>query len=45
MHWDTFKQGDYSTMGGDGGCRIGEVQYVFLLQSEPYIELHHSYTE
>ena len=25
MHWDTFKQ-DYSTMGGDGGCRVGEVQ-------------------
>ena len=26
MHWDSFKQGDYSTVGGDGGCRVGEVQ-------------------
>ena len=23
--WDTFKQDNYSTMGGDGGCRVGEV--------------------
>ena len=26
MHGDTFKQGDYSTAGGDGGCRVGEVR-------------------
>ena len=26
MHWGTFKQDDYSTVGGDGGCRVGEVQ-------------------
>ena len=25
MHWDTFKQDNYSTVGGDGGCRVGEV--------------------
>ena len=23
--WDTFKQDEYSTMGGEGGCRVGEV--------------------
>ena len=21
-----FKQGNYSTVGGDGGCRVGEVR-------------------
>ena len=26
MSWDTFKQDNYSTMGGDGGFRVGEVQ-------------------
>ena len=26
MHWDTFKQDNYSTVGEDGGCRVGEVQ-------------------
>ena len=26
MHWDTFKQDNYSTEGGDGGCRGGEVR-------------------
>ena len=26
MHWDMFKQDDYSTVGGDGGCRVGEVR-------------------
>ena len=26
MHWDTFKQDNYCTVGGDGGCRIGEVR-------------------
>ena len=26
MHWDTFKQDNYSTMGGDGGCRVSEVR-------------------
>ena len=26
MHWDTFKQDNYSTVEGDGGCRIGEVR-------------------
>ena len=26
MHWDTFKQYNCSTVGGDGGCRVGEVQ-------------------
>ena len=26
MHWDTFKQDTYSTVGGDGGCRVGKVQ-------------------
>ena len=25
MHWDTFKQDNYSTVGGDGGRRVGEV--------------------
>ena len=25
MHWDTFKQENYHTVGGDGGCRVGEV--------------------
>ena len=26
MHWNPFKQENYSTVGGDGGCRVGEVQ-------------------
>ena len=26
MHWDTFKQGNHSTVGRDGGCRGGEVR-------------------
>ena len=30
MHWNTFKQGNYSTVegdgGGGGGGRVGEVQ-------------------
>ena len=26
MHCDTFKQDNYSTVGGDGGCRVSEVQ-------------------
>ena len=26
MHWDTFKQGNHNTVGGDGGCRGGEVR-------------------
>ena len=26
MHWDTFKQGNHSTVGGDAGCRVGEVR-------------------
>ena len=26
MHWDIFKQHNYSTVGGDGGCRVNEVQ-------------------
>ena len=26
MHWDTFKQDKYSTVGGYGGCRVGEVR-------------------
>ena len=26
MHWDTFKQYNHSTVGGDGGCRVGEVR-------------------
>ena len=26
MHWETFKQDNYSTVGGDGGCRVGEVR-------------------
>ena len=25
MHWDTFKQDNYSAVGGDGGCRVGKV--------------------
>ena len=24
--WDTLKKGNHSTVGGDGGCRGGEVQ-------------------
>ena len=23
---DTFRQDNYSTVGGDGGCRVGEVR-------------------
>ena len=31
MHWDTFKQDDYSTVGGDGGCRVGDFEpFPFL---------------
>ena len=26
MHWDTFLEDNYSTVGGDGGCRVGEVR-------------------
>ena len=26
MHWDTFKQGNHSTVGGDGRCSGGEVR-------------------
>ena len=26
MHWDTFKQENYSTVGRYGGYRVGEVQ-------------------
>ena len=26
MHWDTFKQDNYSTVGGEEGCRVGEVR-------------------
>ena len=26
MHWDTFKRDNYSTVGGDGGSRVGEVR-------------------
>ena len=26
MHWDTFKQDNYSIVGGDGGCRVGKVR-------------------
>ena len=26
MHWDTFKQDNYNTVGGDGGSRVGEVR-------------------
>ena len=26
MHWDTFKQHNNSTVGRDGGCRVGEVR-------------------
>ena len=26
MHWDTFNQDNCSTVGGDGGCRVGEVR-------------------
>ena len=26
MHWNTFKQDNYSTVRGDGGCRVGEVR-------------------
>ena len=26
MHWDTLKQDNYSTVGGDGGGRVGEVR-------------------
>ena len=26
MHWDTFKEGNYSTVGGDGGCSSDEVR-------------------
>ena len=26
MPWDTFKQDDHSTVGGNGGCRVDEVR-------------------
>ena len=26
MHWNTFKQDNYNTVGGDEGCRVGEVR-------------------
>ena len=26
MHCDTFKQDNYSTVGGDGECKVGEVR-------------------
>ena len=26
MHWDTFKQDNDNPVGGDGGCRVGEVR-------------------
>ena len=26
MHWDTFKQDNYNTVGGHGGCRVGKAQ-------------------
>ena len=26
MHWDTFKPDNYSAVGGDGECRVGEVR-------------------
>ena len=26
MHWDILKQGNHSTVRGDGGSRVGEVQ-------------------
>ena len=26
MHWDTFKQDNYSTVGGDRGCRVDKVR-------------------
>ena len=25
-----FKQDNYSTVGGDGGCRVGEVRALYL---------------
>ena len=27
-HWNTFKQDNYNTVGGDGECRVGEVRGV-----------------
>ena len=26
MHWNTFKQDNDNTVGGDGECRVGEVR-------------------
>ena len=26
MHWDTFKHENYSAVGGEGGCSVGEVR-------------------
>ena len=26
IHWDTFKQDNYSTVLGDGGCMVGKVR-------------------
>ena len=26
MHWDIFKQDNYSMVGGNGGCRVGKVR-------------------
>ena len=31
MHWDTFKQDNYSTVGGNGGCRVGEVRAGIII--------------
>ena len=32
MHLDTFKQDNYSTVGGDEGCRASEVQMGVVVQ-------------
>ena len=26
MHWHTVKPDNYNSVGGDGGCRVGEVR-------------------
>ena len=42
MHWDTFKQDKYSTVGVDGICRVGEVWATSLMPDHKFFELHYT---
>ena len=39
MHWNTFKQDNYSIVGGDGGCRGGEVRVGLGLGGEIWFDV------